>query len=125
MPRAKGAEVAVSTATEPSRFSSPTYTSSPEELMTKLDKACEGLEAYNVCPSYHTWFEVGAALAKELGEEGRRYFHQLSCGYEGYDPNEVDQKFSDILKDADRYAYSMGTVFHYIEQVKSYEKVGK
>ena len=93
--------------------------------MAKLNKACEGIETYDVCPTYPVWFEVGAALANELGEDGRRYFHQLSCGYEGYDPEEVDKKFSDILKDADRYSYTMGTVFHYIEQVKGYEKVGK
>lgn len=125
MPRAKSAEVAVSTATKPPRFSVPSYSSSPEKLMAKLNKACEGIETYDVCPSYPVWFEVGAALANELGEDGRRYFHQLSCGYEGYDPEEVDKKFSDILKDADRYSYTMGTVFHYIEQVKGYEKVGK
>ena len=125
IPRAKSAEVAVSTATEPPRFSTPIYSSSPDELMAKLDKACEGIEACDVCPTYQVWFEVGSALAKELGENGRRYFHQLSCGYEGYDPEEVDKKFSDMLKDADRYSYTMGTVFHYIEQVKGYEKVGK
>lgn len=125
VPCTKGAEVAVTTATEPPRFSTPTYSSSPEEFMAKLDRACEGIEAYDVCPTYQSWFEVGSALAKELGENGRRYFHQLSCGYEGYDPEEVDKKFSDMLKDADRYSYTMGTVFHYIEQVKGYEKVGK
>lgn len=118
IPRAKSAEVAVSTATKPSQFSSPTYTSSPEELMARLDKACEGLEAYDVCPSNQIWFEVGAALAKELGEDGRRYFHQLSCGYKDYDVDNVNKTYSNIMKNADRYSYNAGTIFHYINKLK-------
>ena len=118
MPRSKGAEVAVSTAAKPSQFSSPTYTSSPEELMARLDKACEGLEAYDVCPSNQIWFEVGAALAKELGEDGRRYFHKLSCGYKDYDVDNVNKTYSNIMKNADRYSYNAGTIFHYINKLK-------
>lgn len=118
MPRAKSAEVAVSTATEPPRFSTPTYSSSPEELMAKLDRACEGIEAYDVCPTYQAWFEVGSALAKELGEDGRRYFHQLSRGYKEYDADEVDCKYSEIMKEADRYSYNAGTVFYYINNLR-------
>lgn len=118
VPCTKGAEVAVSTATEPPRFSTLTHSSSPEDLMAKLDKACEGIEAYDVCPTYQAWFEVGAALAKELGEDGRRYFHQLSRGYEGYDAYEADQKYSEIMKEADRYSYNAGTIFHYINKLK-------
>lgn len=118
MPRSKGAEVAVSTATEPPRFSTPTYSSSTENLMAKLDKACEGIEAYDVCPTYQAWFEIGSALAKELGEDGRRYFHQLSRGYKGYDAEETDQKYSEIMKEADRYSYNAGTIFYYINNLK-------
>ena len=118
MPRAKSAEVAVSTATEPPRFSTPTYSSSPEELMAKLDRACEGIEAYDVYPTYQAWFEVGSALAKELGEDGRRYFHQLSRGYKEYDADEVDCKYSEIMKEADRYSYNAGTVFYYINNLR-------
>lgn len=118
VPCTKGAEVAVTTATEPPRFSTPTYSSSLEDLMAKLDRACEGIEAYDVCPTYQAWFEVGSALAKELGEDGRRYFHQLSRGYKGYDAEETDQKYSEIMKGADRYSYNAGTIFHYINKLK-------
>ena len=120
VPCTKGAEVAVTTATEPPRFSTPTYSSSLEDLMAKLDRACEGIEAYDVCPTYQAWFEVGSALAKELGEDGRRYFHQLSRGYKGYDAEETDQKYSEIMKEADRYSFNAGTIFHYIKNCKTF-----
>lgn len=86
--------------------------------MAKLDKVCEGIEAYDVCPTYQAWFEVGSALAKELGEDGRRYFHQLSRGYEGYDAYEADQKYSEIMKEADRYSFTAGTIFYHINNLK-------
>ena len=84
-----------------------------------MARACIGTEYLNICPTYQTWFEVGCALANELGENGRKYFHTLSNGYKGYSRDETDRKFDELLNDADRYNYGSGTVFHYIKEAKT------
>lgn len=91
-------------------------TVSSGDWVSDLDKACLELDGYDVCPSYHAWVEVGSALAKELGENGRVYFHKLSKGYSQYDVAETDDKYSELMQHAHDYAYNKGTIFHYIKQ---------
>ncbi len=86
------------------------------DWVTDLDKACLELDGFDVCPSYQAWVEVGSALAKELGENGRVYFHKLSKGYSQYDVAETDDKYSELMQHAHDYAYNKGTIFHYIKQ---------
>jgi len=33
---------------------------------------------------YNNWIKIGFALAHELGERGRSYFHRISAIYQGY-----------------------------------------
>lgn len=104
-------KILTSTVTNPPRFSTPNLTNS-------LDQACKGIESFNVCPTYKSWLEVGCALAKELGESGRKYFHTLSCGYPEYSKSATDTKYDELLPDASKYSYNSGTIFHYINQAK-------
>ncbi len=92
-----------------------------EGFQTVLDRACEGVEALDVCPNYKAWSEVGMGLAKVLGEVGRGYFHRLSCGYKGYNPSETDRKYDEFLKEPKRYKYGPGTILYYIKEAKDQE----
>lgn len=125
----RGADEYVSTSTTPKSFDkkdisatqAPQYSTSQYTLSTEeaLARACIGTEYLNICPTYQTWFEVGCALAKELGENGRKYFHTLSSGYKGYSKGETDRKYDGLLNDANRYSYGSGTIFHYIKEAKA------
>lgn len=46
---------------------------------------------------YAEWIRIGIALANELGEEGRHYFHELSKPDQRYKPGECDKVYSDLL----------------------------
>lgn len=98
------------------KYSTPTISGS--DLVTELDNACVDIESYNVCSSYQSWIEVGCALAKELGEHGRNYFHKLSIGHPEYNVVMADNKYSELLQHASGYSYNRGTIFHYINQAK-------
>lgn len=100
--------------TTPTVYSTPTI--SRDDLVVELDKACTGIEQLNVCPSHQVWVEVGCALAKELGEQGRAYFHRLSQGYPTYSTEETNCKYDELLQHADRYNYNKGTIFHHIKE---------
>ena len=103
-------------ATQAPQYSAPQRTLTTEEAVAR---ACIGTEYLDVCPTYQSWFEVGCALAKELGEKGRQYYHTLSKYYKGYSRSETDRKYDELLNDANRYSYGSGTIFHYIKEAKS------
>ena len=103
-------------ATQAPKFSTP---QSSADLSASIARACIGTEYLDICPTYQSWFEVGCALAKELGENGRQYFHTLSRWHKNYTVSETDDKFDELLKDAERYNYGSGTIFHYIQKAKT------
>lgn len=57
------------------------------------------------CAPEPNWHDVSNALARAYGEEGRDIFHRYSKGdfwrtpYQGYDSQEVDQKFNRSLRE--------------------------
>jgi hypothetical protein len=46
---------------------------------------------------YAEWIRLGIALANEIGEEGRHYFHELSKPDQRYKARECDKVYSDLL----------------------------
>ena len=46
----------------------------------------------DITADYGDWLKVGFALASEFGESGRRYFHDISSIYSGYNQEESDTK---------------------------------
>ena len=52
----------------------------------------------DITADYGDWLKVGFALASEFGESGRRYFHDISSLYSGYNQEESDTKYSECLK---------------------------
>lgn len=67
-----------------------------DNISTIVKKASEN----GICmtDSYSDWFNIGCALASELGESGRSHFHELSRMSTKYKPNETDRKFDSCLK---------------------------
>ncbi|MFV0271145.1 MAG: IS4 family transposase, partial [Macellibacteroides fermentans] len=74
----------------------------------------------NHCDKYNTniledrdnWLKVGSALANELGEQGRDFFHRLSNKSKKYDKADCDAKYDEMIDCRGRYNYSLGTIFH-------------
>lgn len=72
------------------------YESNPDALRRNIETCISKAP----CVGYNDWITIGRGLAG-LGEEGRAYFHQISCiDPEKYDEVDAEEKFSNLLKTA-------------------------
>lgn len=69
----------------------------------------------DITSGYNEWLKVGFAIAAEFGESGRRYFHDISALYSGYDQTECDKKYDECLK-TDKGRTGISTIFYLAEQ---------
>lgn len=69
----------------------------------------------DITSGYNDWLKVGFALASEFGESGRRYFHDISSIYSGYERQECDKKYDQCLK-SDNGKTNIATLFYLAEQ---------
>ena len=69
----------------------------------------------DITSGYNEWLKVGFAIAAEFGESGRRYFHDISALYSGYDQAECDKKYDECLK-TDKGRTGISTIFYLAEQ---------
>ncbi len=60
------------------------------EIVTQRIEA----ERRDITANYQDWVDLAFALAGELGEEGRSYFHRLSRFYPDYNEQKADKKFT-------------------------------
>jgi hypothetical protein len=67
--------------------------------------------AADIAPNYADWRDLGFALADELGESGRSYYHRLSQFYQNYNSTEADKQFDACLK-AHGHGVSIKTFYH-------------
>ena len=67
--------------------------------------------AVDIAPNYADWRDLGFALADDLGESGRAYYHRLSRFYKDYNPTEADKQFDACLK-AHGNGVSIKTFYH-------------
>lgn len=65
----------------------------------------------DIAPNYADWRDLGFALADELGESGRAYYHRLSRFYQDYNSTEADKQFDACLK-AHGNGVSIKTFYH-------------
>lgn len=77
-----------------------------EKLTTEIER--NGIDITN---GYENWIRVGFSLASSLGENGRSYYHRLSNYNQGYNSNECDRKYSNLLE-TNNNAISLGTLIH-------------
>ena len=67
--------------------------------------------AVDIAPNYADWRDLGFALADELGESGRAYYHRLSRFYKDYNSTEADKQFDACLK-AHGHGVTIKTFYH-------------
>ena len=65
----------------------------------------------DITASYSDWFAIGSAFACEFGENGRRYFHEVSQFYLGYKPMEADKQYTACLKHS--HGFDIGIFYHH------------
>lgn len=82
-------------------------TSQPVEKV-ELAKALEAVPS----DDYQTWFEIGCALYRELGDDGFELFDDWSKKSDKYRSDRVEAKWGECEKVT---GYTAGTVFHYAD----------
>lgn len=89
----------------------------PSDTATKVESLIAQLKATHtdITSGYTEWLKVGFALASEFGESGRRYFHDISAIYSGYNATECDKKYDECLK-SDKGRTNIATIFYLAEQ---------
>ena len=89
----------------------------PSDTSTRVESLIQLLKANHadITSGYTEWLKVGFALASEFGETGRRYFHDISSLYTGYDATECDKKYDECLK-SDNGRTNISTLFYLAEQ---------
>lgn len=89
---------------------------SPSDTTTRVESLIAQLKASNtdITSGYTEWLKVGFAIASEFGETGRRYFHDISSLYSGYDATECDKKYDECLK-SDSGRTNIATLFYLAE----------
>ena len=89
----------------------------PSDTSTRVESLIQLLKANHadITSGYTEWLKVGFALASEFGEAGRRYFHDISSLYTGYDATECDKKYDECLK-SDNGRTNISTLFYLAEQ---------
>jgi len=63
-----------------------------EIVTTRIEAA-----GIDIAPNYVKWRDLGFALADALGENGRTYYHRLSCFYPSYLESETNEQFDKCL----------------------------
>ncbi|MBN1180841.1 MAG: PriCT-2 domain-containing protein [Bacteroidales bacterium] len=68
----------------------------------------------DITSDYRNWYQIGASIAAEYGEEGRTLFHQISMIYPGYNQTDCDKQYNNCLKN--HQGYTIATLFYYAKQ---------
>ena len=89
----------------------------PSDTAIRVESLIAQLKASHtdITSGYTEWLKVGFAIASEFGEAGRRYFHDISALYTGYDATECDKKYDECLK-SDNGRTNISTLFYLAEQ---------
>ena len=89
----------------------------PSDTAIRVESLIAQLKASHtdITSGYTEWLKVGFAIASEFGETGRRYFHDISALYTGYDATECDKKYDECLK-SDNGRTNIATLFYLAEQ---------
>ena len=108
--------------TQPPKVSKPKYTAT--STMSDAEKVEQQIsmlkqEGLSIPDDYDTWFKVGMSLSSTFGEDGRRYFHELSSTSPKYDRHECNRQYDEIVShyESDNQ-YTLGTLYHIIKEAR-------
>jgi len=101
------------TKTDQSTTHSPSPLGEGSGVRSDIETITQRIEssAADIAPNYADWRDLGFALADELGESGRSYYHRLSRFYQDYNSTEADKQFDACLK-AHGHGVSIKTFYH-------------
>lgn len=87
------------------------------ETAAKVEAVIKSCEAnrWDITADYGDWVRILSALAVTFGEAGRDYAHRISAIYSGYDSQETDAKFTNLLQHPE-YKNQIGTFFYIARQ---------
>ena len=69
----------------------------------------------DITVGYKNWLDIGFALVEALGEDGRDYFHRISCFNADYDHAEADKQYTHCLHSRGT-GITPKTLFHIAKQ---------
>lgn len=84
------------TDTEPKKETQLPKSENPSELETYIAQL--ETKGIDITSNYAQWRDIGFALASELGESGRDYFHRISALYPAYKHQEAEDQYNACLK---------------------------
>ena len=88
-----------------------------DDLASDIKTLVEQVEAAgtDITAGYKNWLDIGFALVEALGEDGRDYFHRLSCFNAGYNQAEADKQYTHCLQSRGS-GITPKTLFHIAKQ---------
>lgn len=72
-------------------------------------------KSIDIATAYSDWRNIGFAFAHSFGENGRDYFHRISCFYSDYSTSECDKQYTHCLK-ANGQGVTLKTFFFHCKQ---------
>ncbi len=96
---------------------SPIYSGGIYDKTDEIEKITQAIEAngVDITSGYTNWRDLGFALADELGEGGRHYFHRLSRFHPDYDEYDADKQYNACVN-ARGHGITIKTLFHLAKQ---------
>ena len=71
----------------------------------------------SIAESYEDYLNLSFALADELGESGRTYFHSLASASTKYSPDQADRQYNTALRrEPGSRRVTIGTFYHMVKQ---------
>lgn len=95
----------------------PSQSGEGSEVKPDLETIISRIEAAqtDITANYADWRDIGFALADELGEAGRDYYHRISRFYSSYSPTDCNKQYDNCLK-AKGHGVTLKTFFHLAKQ---------
>lgn len=95
----------------------PTQTKLTTAEVSEIEYVIQQIEKskIDIAPAYVDWRNIGFAFADSCSEEGRSYFHRVSCFYPNYNKAECDKQFDNCMK-AKGKGITLKSFFHYAKQ---------
>ncbi len=86
---------------------------STASVRTKVEACITEIERSktDITSSYAAWFEIGCSFVAEFGEDGRKYFHQVSQFHPHYSYTKTNMQFNNCINGS--YSFSIGTFFRH------------
>ncbi len=85
-------------------------TSDVEKIISEIEN-----EEIDITQGYGSWLKIGFALSSYFGEDGRSYFHRVSCYNLDYNKEEANKQYDECLKER-KEGININTFFYYAKQ---------